>query len=101
MCVELCVLIICVDFALKDQTANLYSRCLAFFVTLCWCTNTIVIQMSVILILWFLRINAMLAWYVPLLCVSVCVYVHRVSKELCQLTFCSMSVKYEPILIKI
>jgi len=28
-------------------------------------------------------------------------HIHRVSKKLFQLTFCSMSVKYEPILIKI
>jgi len=27
--------------------------------------------------------------------------VHRVSKKLCQLIFCSLSVKYEPISIKI
>jgi len=28
-------------------------------------------------------------------------YLHRVSKKLCQLIFCSLSVKYEPISIKI
>jgi len=27
--------------------------------------------------------------------------IHRVSKKLCQLIFCSLSVKYEPISIKI
>ena len=30
-----------------------------------------------------------------------CVDLHRVSKKLCQLIFCSLSVKYEPISIKI
>ena len=29
------------------------------------------------------------------------IYIHRVSKKLCQLIFCSLSVKYEPISIKI
>jgi len=28
-------------------------------------------------------------------------YIHRVSKKLCQLIFCSLSVKYEPISMKI